>query len=181
MGRRVLRFDSAFGAEGCGIALRAMSIYAVSRQFILAPTGAVPPQRQRGFITTLGGALKQSGRRQPVPDRTLGAQGRQPRSLHQPSRRSRVNLWKYSLPLSPPERSEHNPSIQPAAKRRPFLQSGIHHSTAMTRKKRPRKGAFHHISPRIRMTRMRMGRMNWKYGFSQRGIFMPLPLFTSSM
>ena len=121
MGRRVLRFDGPCGPKGCGIALRAMSIYAVSRQFILAPTGAVPPQRQRGFITTLGGALKQSGRRQPVPDRTLGAQGRQPRRLHQPSRRSRVNLWKYSLPPSPLERSEHNPSIQPAAKRRPLF------------------------------------------------------------
>ena len=32
-------------------------------------------------------ALNPSGRRQPVPDRTLGAQGRQARRRHQPSRR----------------------------------------------------------------------------------------------
>ena len=40
-------------------------------------------------------ALNPSGRRQPVPDRTLGAQGRQARRRHQPSRRSRVNLREY--------------------------------------------------------------------------------------
>ena len=33
MGRRVLRFDSAFGAEGCGIALRAMSLKSALRDF----------------------------------------------------------------------------------------------------------------------------------------------------
>ena len=41
---------------------------------------------QRYYITTLGRqALKQSGRRQPVPDRTLAAQGPQARRLPQPS------------------------------------------------------------------------------------------------
>ena len=36
---------------------------------------AGPPQY---FITPEGGALNPSGRRQPVPDRTLGAQGQRP-------------------------------------------------------------------------------------------------------
>ena len=44
---------------------------------------AGPPQY---FIPPEGGALNPSGRRQPVPDRTLGAQGRQARRRHQPSR-----------------------------------------------------------------------------------------------
>ena len=41
---------------------------------------------QRYYITPEGGALNPSGRRQPIPDRTLGAQGRQARRRHQPSR-----------------------------------------------------------------------------------------------
>ena len=40
---------------------------------------------QRYYIPPEGGALNPSGRRQPVPDRTLGAQGRQARRRHQPS------------------------------------------------------------------------------------------------
>ena len=44
---------------------------------------AGPPQY---FIPPEGGALNPSGRRQPIPDRTLGAQGRQARRRHQPSR-----------------------------------------------------------------------------------------------
>ena len=44
---------------------------------------AGPPQY---FITPEGGALNPSGRRQPVPDRTLAAQGRKARRLAQPSR-----------------------------------------------------------------------------------------------
>ena len=56
---------------------------------------AGPPQY---FITPEGGALNPSGRRQPVPDRTLAAQGRQARWLPQPSRpKGRVNLREYSL------------------------------------------------------------------------------------
>ena len=43
---------------------------------------AGPPQY---FIPPEGGALNPSGRRQPVPDRTFGAQGRQARRRHQPS------------------------------------------------------------------------------------------------
>ena len=123
MGRRVLRFD---GPLGRGLWYRPTGDEYICRfaALYVGAEGAVPPQRQQGFITTLGGALKQSGRRQPVPDRTLGAQGRQPRRLHHPSRRSRVNLWKYSLPPSPLERSEHNPFIQPAAKRRPLFAFG---------------------------------------------------------
>ena len=42
-----------------------------------------PAGRLYGFPS--GGALKPSGRRQPVPDRTFGAQGRQARRRHQPS------------------------------------------------------------------------------------------------
>ena len=44
---------------------------------------AGPPQY---FIPSEGGALNPSGRRQPVPDRTLGAQGRKARRRHHPSR-----------------------------------------------------------------------------------------------
>ena len=40
---------------------------------------------ERYFIPPEGGALNPSGRRQPVPDRTLAAQGRQARRRHQPS------------------------------------------------------------------------------------------------
>ena len=40
---------------------------------------------ERYFIPPEGGALNPSGRRQPVPDRTFGAQGRQARRRHQPS------------------------------------------------------------------------------------------------
>ena len=40
----------------------------------------------------------------PITGRTLGAQGRQARRRHQPSRRSRVNLWEYSFPPFPPQR-----------------------------------------------------------------------------
>ena len=61
---------------------------------------------QRYYITPEGGALNPSGRRQPVPDRTLGAQGRQARRRHQPSRRSRVNLREYR---KAPPRSRSRP------------------------------------------------------------------------
>ena len=47
-------------------------------------------------------ALNPSGRRQPVPDRTLGAQGRQARRRHQPSpAKAGVNLREYSFPPIP--------------------------------------------------------------------------------
>ena len=54
--------------------------------FILAPIRAPTSPAQRCYITTLGEALNPSGRRQPIPDRTLAAQGRQARRRHQPSR-----------------------------------------------------------------------------------------------
>ena len=50
-----------------------------------ARKGAVPRQRSDYYITPEGGALNPSGRRQPVPDRTLAAQGHQARRLPQPS------------------------------------------------------------------------------------------------
>ena len=40
----------------------------------------------------------------PITGRTLGAQGRQARRRHQPSRRSRVNLREYSFPPNPSQR-----------------------------------------------------------------------------
>ena len=46
MGRRVLKFDGAFGPEGCGIALRAMS-------FILPPSA----RRFRGWWWRPKGAI----------------------------------------------------------------------------------------------------------------------------
>ena len=46
--------------------------------FILASPRAPTLPAQRCYITPEGGALNPSGRRQPVPDRTLGAQGQRP-------------------------------------------------------------------------------------------------------
>ena len=68
-------------------------IYTGARRALTSPA-------QRYYITTLGRqALKLSGRLQPVPDRTLAAQGHQARRLPQPSRpRGRVNLREYSGP-----------------------------------------------------------------------------------
>ena len=74
---------------------------------------AGPPQY---YIPPEGGALNPSGRRQPVPDRTLSAQGRKARRLAQPSRRSRVNLREYwkapprSQSRSRPRREAPEPS-----------------------------------------------------------------------
>ena len=65
------------------------------RHLYWRPKGRRTSPAQRCFIPPEGGALNPSGRRQPVPDRTLGAQGRQARRRHQPSRRSRVNLREY--------------------------------------------------------------------------------------
>ena len=42
------------------------------------PWGRRTSPAQRYYITPEGGALNPSGRRQPVPDRTLGAQGQRP-------------------------------------------------------------------------------------------------------
>ena len=44
----------------------------------MAPERAPTSPAQRCYITPEGGALNPSGRRQPVPDRTLGAQGLRP-------------------------------------------------------------------------------------------------------
>ena len=68
------------------------------------PIGRRTSPAQRYFITPEGGALNPSERRQPVPDRTLGAQGRQARRRHHPSRRSRVNLREYSFPPNPSQK-----------------------------------------------------------------------------
>ena len=117
MGRRVLRFDGPLGRglwyrpTGDEYICRFAAIYIGACRRRTSPAAAY-------FITTLGGALNQSGRRQPVPDRTLGAQGRQPRRRHQPSRRSRVNLREYSkTPLvtqkNPPRRVDFLIQLQP--------------------------------------------------------------------
>ena len=42
------------------------------------PKGRRTSPAERYYITSEGGALNPSGRRQPVPDRTLGAQGQRP-------------------------------------------------------------------------------------------------------
>ena len=60
-----------------------------------ARKGAVPPRWNGTSYLPRAKALNPSGRRQPVPDRPLGAQGRKARRRHQPSRRSRVNLREY--------------------------------------------------------------------------------------
>ena len=55
------------------------------RHLYWRPKGRHTSPAERYFIPPEGGALNPSGRRQPVPDRTLGAQGRQARRRHQPS------------------------------------------------------------------------------------------------
>ena len=42
MGRRVLKFDGAFGPEGCGIARRAMSIKSALRDWLSVSYGMIP-------------------------------------------------------------------------------------------------------------------------------------------
>ena len=51
----------------------------------MAPQRAPTSPAQRYYIPPEGEALNPSGRRQPIPDRTLAAQGRQARRRHQPS------------------------------------------------------------------------------------------------
>ena len=48
---------------------------------------------QRYYITPEGGALNPSGRRQPVPDRTLGAQGQGPGGAINPRPRKRASTF----------------------------------------------------------------------------------------
>ena len=48
---------------------------------------------QRYYITPEGGALNPSGRRQPVPDRTLGAQGQRPGGATNPRPRKRASTF----------------------------------------------------------------------------------------
>ena len=48
---------------------------------------------QRYYITPEGGALNPSGRRQPVPDRTLGAQGQRPGGAINPRPRKRASTF----------------------------------------------------------------------------------------
>ena len=48
------------------------------RHLYWRPPRAPTSPAQRCYITPEGGALNPSGRRQPVPDRTLGAQGQRP-------------------------------------------------------------------------------------------------------
>ena len=80
------------GAEGAVPPQWARSASQIGRPFYGQAKGqlwltwrsyAGPPQY---FIPPEGGALNPSGRRQPVPDRTLAAQGRKARRLAQPSR-----------------------------------------------------------------------------------------------
>ena len=62
---------------------------------------AGPPQC---YIPPEGGSPQTACKAKPFTGRTLGAQGRQARRRHQPSRRSRVNLREYSFPLNPSQR-----------------------------------------------------------------------------
>ena len=55
------------------------------RHLYWRPKGRRTSPARRYYIPSEGGALNPSGRHQPVPDRTLGAQGRQARRRPQPS------------------------------------------------------------------------------------------------
>ena len=59
---------------------------------------------QRYYITPEGGSPQPACKAKPITGRTLGAQGRQARRRHQPSRRSRVNLREYSFPPNPSQK-----------------------------------------------------------------------------
>ena len=59
---------------------------------------------QRCFIPPEGGSPQPACKAKPFTGRTLGAQGRQARRRHQPSRRSRVNLRDYSFPPNPSQK-----------------------------------------------------------------------------
>ena len=59
---------------------------------------------QRYYIPPEGESPQPACKAKPITGRTLGAQGRQARRRHQPSRRSRVNLREYSFPLNPSQR-----------------------------------------------------------------------------
>ena len=61
----------------------------------MAPHRAPTFPAERYYIPPEGGALNPSGRRQPVPDRTLGAQGQRPGGAINPQPRRRVNLREY--------------------------------------------------------------------------------------
>ena len=72
-----------------------------------AQKGAVPRQRSDTIYLPRARALNPSGRRQPIPDRTLGAQGRKARRRHQPSpAKAGVNLREY---WKAPPRSRSRP------------------------------------------------------------------------
>ena len=79
--------------------------------FILAPQGAHLPSGAV-IYNSRGRSPQTACKAQPFTGRTLAAQGRKPRRLPQPSRRSRVNLREYSqappsLPKSPSPRVSH--------------------------------------------------------------------------
>ena len=86
-------------------------VFAAKGGIKIAPQRALTSPAQRYYITPEGGALNPSGRRQPVPDRTLAAQGRKARRLAQPSpAKAGVNLREY---WKAPPRSRSRPTVSP--------------------------------------------------------------------
>ena len=59
----------------------------------MAPERAPTSPAQRYYITPEGGALNPSGRRQPIPDRTLGTQGQRPGGAINPHARKGVSTF----------------------------------------------------------------------------------------
>ena len=95
----------------------------------MAPERAPTSPAQRCYITPEGRALNPSGRRQPVPDRTLGAQGQRPGGAINPHARKGVstfgNTGKHRLSLSPdpgPDRAEGR--LNPQARQGAALKDG---------------------------------------------------------
>ena len=64
----------------------------------MAPHRAPTFPAERYYIPPEGGALNPSERRQPVPDRTLGAQGVSPAAPSTLSPEGAVNLREYRCP-----------------------------------------------------------------------------------
>ena len=101
--------------------------------------GAVPRQRSDTIYLPRARALNPSGRRQPVPDRTLGAQGQRPGGAINPHARKGVstfgNTGKYR-PGPDPDRAAGAPQ-QPSRPqgvsicRLPsiFFSKGVHHES----------------------------------------------------
>ena len=86
--------------RGCMVFRRAKARLSGFRRQLKTPTSPA----QRYYIPPEGESPQPACKAKPITGRTLGAQGRQARRRHQPSRRSRANLREYRFPPFPSQR-----------------------------------------------------------------------------